>query len=71
VDRPATPGDDELAAKIAQQAANLVEAFRAGISITALDPDRYKSYLRPVLRTFSDPDAAELVRKLDRDFELT
>jgi hypothetical protein len=67
----ATPADDDQAAKIVQQAEKLVEAFRAGITITGLDPDYYKSYLRPVLRISSDPDAAELMSKLDRDLELT
>jgi len=48
--------------------AGLVKAFRAGHTITGLDPDYYRSYLRPVLRTFSDPDAAKLMSELDRRF---
>jgi hypothetical protein len=63
--------DDDLSAGIARQAQNLVEAFRLGHEIRDLDPDRYKSYLRPVLSTFSDPYAIQLMSKLDRDFRLT
>jgi hypothetical protein len=62
----AIPDDDDLAARIAQQVANLITAFRAGHTITGLDPGYYRSYLRPVLCTLSDPDAARLMSELDR-----
>jgi hypothetical protein len=47
----------------------MIEGFRAGQSING--PDYYRSYLRPVLSTFSDTYAIQLMSKLDRDFGLT
>jgi hypothetical protein len=41
--------------KLPRQVETLVEAFRLGHDIRDLDPDRYKSYLRPVLSTFPIP----------------
>jgi len=49
------------------QATKLVEAHRAGYFIE-IDPSNYRSYVRPRLCTFSDPNAAALVRHLDQRF---
>jgi hypothetical protein len=58
---------DELEARLMASATKLVEGHRAGHFID-IDPSNYRSYLRPRLCTFSDPDAAALVRHLDQRF---
>jgi hypothetical protein len=60
---------DELEARLMAQATKLVEAHRAGHFID-IDPSNYRSYVRPRLCTFPDPDAAALVRHLDQRFRI-
>jgi len=61
--------DDDPEARLAAEAAKLAAAHRAGQWLD-IDPDYYKSYLRPRLRVSPDPAAAALVSYLDRRFGL-
>jgi predicted phage terminase large subunit-like protein len=58
--------DDDPRVPVFRHAAKLIEAFRSGHTLTGLDSSYYHSYLRHVLLTFSDPDAAKLISFLDR-----
>jgi hypothetical protein len=61
--------DDDPAARAEAATANLVKAHGAGHFID-IDPERYKSYIRPRLRASADPAAAVLATELDRRFGL-
>jgi hypothetical protein len=64
-----TDGDDEPAARAEAATVNLVKAHSAGHFID-IDPEYYKSYVRPRLRVSADPAAAALATELDRRFGL-
>jgi phage terminase large subunit len=60
---------DDPAARAEAATANLVKEHSAGHFID-IDPEYYKSYIRPRLRASADPAAAALATELDRRFGL-
>ncbi len=61
--------DDGPAARAEAATVNLVKAHSAGHSID-IDPEYYKSSIRPRLRASANPAAAALATELDRRFGL-